>query len=409
MRDDQIKRKRAPYDAAEKARRERIEDLRDEYEIVDRIEEEYTSRQRRRRRHIAGIIGVIALLLTGVLLMLILQTYDAVQVLDSHALSDAGSNGYTAFAGGILKYNRDGVSLMDAEGEDKWNQATQLQQPVIATSQQYAASADVTGTAVYIFDEKGLVKQLQTGKPIERVFVGNDGTAALIQENGSTPVVSCYDRKGALLLKHQASLSESGYPISAALSDDGKVLVLSYLKASGKGVSGKIAFFDIKEHKQDNTIYTEDLDGEAAGEVFFMDNMAVAVCETQCLIYEGADSPKKKKTIELEGEIEKVFHDQRYFGFVLRLPNGERSLTVYSRTGAKKLDKTITGVYERAVLSDNQVILFGGQECCIYTLRGIHRFDGQMLDGMLYVMPVRGLNRYAVVTNEGIEKVYLTR
>ncbi len=390
-------------------RRDQIEDLRDEYEIADQIEEEYSRGERRHKRRVIGIVIVIAVLLAIVFLVLMLQTYDSVQVLESKSLSDAGSNGYTSFAGQILKYNRDGVSLMNTDGEDQWNQAAQMQQPVAAVSEKYAVVADVTGTNLYLFDEDGLASQMQTGKPIERVTVGNDGTIAVIQENGSTPVVSCYDKEGALVLKHQASLSESGYPISAAVSDDGSVLALSYLKAGSKGVSGRIAFYSIKTKEQDNTLYSEELENEAAGEVFYMDNKAVVIGEKQCFIYDGIKPSKKKKTIELAGEIEKVFHSQRYFGFVLRSSGGERALTVYSRAGGEKLNKTITGVYERAVFNDKQVILYTGQECCIYTLRGINKFDGQMRDGMMYIVPLRGINRYAVVTNEGIDKVYLTK
>ena len=391
------------------ARREHIEELRDEYEIVDRIDEEYERAEKKRRNRIIRVICIIAVLLAVVLLILLLQTYDAVQVLRSQTISDAGSNGYAAFGDNILKYNRDGASLMDTDGEDKWNQAMQMQQPVAAVSDHYAVVADVTGTAVYLFDEKGLVSQVQTGKPVERAFVGDDGTIAVIQENGSTPVVSCYDREGAPLLKHQAALNESGYPISAALSEEGDTLLLSYLQAGEKGVSGKVAFYDLTTQDKDNTLFSEDVEGEACGEVFFMDDKAVAVGESQFIIYGTGKKPKQEKTVELEGEIEKVFRSESCFGFVLRLPDGERKVTVYTKSGGTKLEKTITGIYDRVTLTDKQVILYSGQECCIYTLHGIHRFDGQMPDGTLFVMPLNGINRYAVITNDGINTVYLTR
>ena len=243
----------------------------------------------------------------------------------------------------------------------------------------------------------------------ERAAVGKDGTTALIQENGSTPVVSCYDPDGALVLKHQASLSGSGYPISAAVSDDGEVLALSYLKPGGSGASGKIAFFDIKEKKKDNLLCEEKLGRQAAGEVFFTDESAVVIAEKQCILYEVGKTPEKKKTIRIQGEIEKVFHDREYFGFTVRSESGDRKLLIYSGSGAKKLEKQIQGSYDKVVFSDKRVILYSGQECCIYTLRGIHRFDGQLRDGTLFVMPLGGINRYAVITNDGIDTVFLKR
>ena len=298
--------------------------------------------------------------------------------------------------------------LMGTDGEDKWNQATQFQQPAAVTSDTYAVVADIKGTDMYLFDEKGLVKQLTTTKPIEKVTVGHDGTVAVIQENGSTPVVSCYNKDGKILLKHQASLSESGYPISAAVSEDGDVLALSYLRAGSTGASGRISFFAIKTQEKDNTLFSEDLKSQIAGEVFFIDKTAVVVGEKECFLYQGFESPKKK-TIDIDGEIEKVFRDGRYFGFVLRMSSGEKSLRVYNRSGSEKLNKTVTGNYDKVLMLDKQVLLFSGQECCIYTLRGTHRFDGQMRDGVLFVMPVGGINRYAVITYDGIDTVYLTK
>ena len=126
--------------------------------------------------------------------------------------------------------------------------------------------------------------------------------------------------------------------------------------------------------------------------MFFIDKTVVVVGEKECFLYQGFESPKKK-TIDIDGEIEKVFRDGRYFGFVLRMSNGEKSLRNY----------------DKVLMMNKQVLLFSGQECCIYTLRGIHRFDGQMRDGVLFVMPVGGINRYAVITYDGIDTVYLTK
>ena len=166
--------------------------------------------------------------------------------------------------------------------------------------------------------------------------------------------------------------------------------------------------FAIKSQEKDNTLFTEDLKSQIAGEVFFIDKTVVVVGEKECFLYQGFESPKKK-TIDIDGEIEKVFRDGRYFGFVLRMSNGEKSLRVYSRSGSEKLNKTVTGNYDKVLMMNKQVLLFSGQECCIYTLRGIHRFDGQMRDGVLFVMPVGGINRYAVITYDGIDTVYLTK
>ena len=372
--------------------------------------ERHSSQPRRRRKsHKRLIIGVIALLLAAVFVIMLLQTYDTVRVAQTNDLADAAGNGYIPFAGNILKYNRDGISLMNANGEDKWNQAAQMQTPASAVSGDYAAVADVGGTDVFIFDKNGIIGHAETSRPIEKVSMSTGGVAAVIQENGSSPVVSCFSSQGSLILEHQASLSESGYPISAALSDDGDVLMVSYLKPSGDGVGGRVVCYDVKTEKKDKELFSNKIKGEIAGEVFYLDNVPVIVAESTCTIFEGVTKPEKKKTIRFSGEIEKVFHDDRYMGFVTRSSSGGHRLQIYARNGSKKLDKTVAGNYDHIVFADNQVIMYSGQNGCMFTLRGIRRFEGQFQDRVYFVMPVRGINRYAVVTNDGISTVYLTK
>ncbi len=396
-------------DLRQKMRQESIEDLQDEYEILDRIDEDYERKLSHRRRRIVITVAIIALLLAAVLIVMIFQTYDSVQVLRNHDLSDAGNNGYESFAGDILKYNCDGVSLMNANGEDKWNQAVQIQQPAAVVNGDYAVVADVTGTDVYIFDEKGLCGQASCSKPIEKASVSAGGIATVIQENGATPVVSCFNDAGELLLEHQASLNETGYPIATAVSDDGEVLAVSYMKISQQGVGGQVIYYDLKTKDKDKKLFTKETDQEAVGEIWFMGDTSVVIGETGCLVYKGIKKPELKKELSFEGEIEKVFHDDRYFGFVTREQSGSRKLTVCGRSGSVKLEKTMPGSFEKVSFTDNQIILYSGQTCSIYTLKGIHRFDGQLQDHALFMAPLKGLNRYAVVTNDGITTVHLTK
>ena len=121
----------------------------------------------------------------------------------------------------------------------------------------------------------------------------------MIQENGATPVVACFDKEGKLLLENQTALTETGYPLSATVSDDGAVLAVSYMKVSGKGVGGQVIYYDLKTKDRDKVLFKKTFENEAAGEVFFMDDFSVVIAEKQCLVYKGLKEPKEKKTITL--------------------------------------------------------------------------------------------------------------
>lgn len=367
------------------------------------------AKRRRHNRRVLITVAVILALLAAVIMIFFFRTYDSVQVLKKHGLNDAGSNRYESFAGGILRYNSDGVSLMNASGEDKWNQAVQMQQPVAAVNGGYAAVADVNGTAVCIFDKKGLTGEASCARPVERVSVSGDGVVTVIQENGETPVVSCYDKDGKLLLEHQAALTESGYPLAAAVSDDGEVMAVSYLQVTQQGADGRVIYYDIKTKNKDKVLYSKKFDDEAIGEIFFIGDTSVVIGEKQCRVYKGYRRPEEQKRIKVSGQIEKIFRDGRYFGWITRAESGKCKLSVYTGSGDKKLDKQIQGSFEKVSFSDKQILLWSGREGQIYTLRGVHRFDGQLQDEALHIKPLKGLNRYAVVTNDGISTVRLTR
>ena len=362
-----------------------------------------------RRQRILITIAIIVVLFAVVLALMLFQTYDSVQVLSSHALPDAAGNGYEAFAGDILKYNTDGVSLMGSNGEEEWNQPVQMQRPTAAVNGDYVVVADVTGTYACIFDEKGMTGQAECSKPIEKAAVSAAGTVTVIQENGATPVVSCFNKEGKLLLELQTALAETGYPLSAAVSDDGEVMAVSYMQVSRKGVGGQVIYYDLKAKDKDKVLFKKTFENEAAGEVFFMDDFSVVIAETQCLVYKGLKEPEEKRKINCRGQIEKIFRDERYFGLLISGESGDSRLRIFGRNGSEKTDKPVQGSFEKVEFADKQVMLYSGQACCIYTLRGIRRFEGQLEDSALFMTPLRGINRYAVVTNDGIDTVRLTK
>ena len=61
----------------------------------------------------------------GVYLLVNLQTYGNVRVTDSYPGGKAANNSYREFAGGVLKYSRDGISYLDQKGEEQWNHSYQ--------------------------------------------------------------------------------------------------------------------------------------------------------------------------------------------------------------------------------------------------------------------------------------------
>ena len=57
-------------------------------------------------------------------------------------MGNASDNSYREFAGGVLKYSRDGIAYLDSSGQEQWNQPYQIKNPSLDVNSQSAAVAD---------------------------------------------------------------------------------------------------------------------------------------------------------------------------------------------------------------------------------------------------------------------------
>ena len=137
---------------------------------------EEAKRQKRKRWKKTGIIaGSILAVSIGIYLLINLQTYTSVRTVDTYPVSGAASNEYKQFADGVLKYSRDGISYLDQKGSEVWNQAYQIQNPVVDVNETSGAVADKGGNAILVFNEEGLRGEIETDLPIERISVSEQG------------------------------------------------------------------------------------------------------------------------------------------------------------------------------------------------------------------------------------------
>ena len=128
-----------------------------------------------------------------------------------------------------MRYNHDGVVFLNKKNEEKWIQPTQLQTPVIVVKDDVFAVADSGGNSILVFTKNGLKGEIQTTLPIERIAESNQGIVSAILKDETSQKIISYDAAGNILVEQQITIGNTGYPIALDLSDDGKVLAVSYL------------------------------------------------------------------------------------------------------------------------------------------------------------------------------------
>lgn len=365
-------------------------------------------------RRILVPLVLIFLAVCGTWLLLDNQTYSRARTASEYPGDRTDSSSYAQFADGIVRYNRDGVVFLNRKNEEQWIQSAQIQNPIISVRDKAFAVADNGGNTILVFTEEGLKGEIETTLPIEKIAVSDQGIVTAILRNESSPMIISYDAVGNILVEQQVTMSTTGYPAAIEMSDDGNMLAAAYLYIFGGSLKSKVIYYNFGEtgqQKQDNIVTSDDYDNTVMTEIFFMGNdRSVVVGDDRFVIYRGRDIPEKEKEIELDQEIQSVFHSDRYIGFILL--NQEKSgyeLRLYNKLGEQVISRDISGTYSNVKIDGDEVIMYDGTRCCIITAAGIKKFEGDISVDALEIFKAPGINRYYVMSVDELRVIYLTK
>lgn len=376
---------------------------------------EEAKRQKRKRWKKTGIIaGSILAVSIGIYLLINLQTYTSVRTVDTYPVSGAASNEYKQFADGVLKYSRDGISYLDQKGSEVWNQAYQIQNPVVDVNETSGAVADKGGNAILVFNEEGLRGEIETDLPIERISVSEQGIVSVILIDEGSSQILCYDAAGNILVEHKTSVNGTGYPMDAALSPDGEILQVLYLYTQDGTITSRVAYYNFGqegESETDHQVTEQEYKDVVMADGFFMNqSVSAAVGDNMLTIFRGKSVPEEEVKVEIDKEIKSVFHSQKYIGMILKNEGKEGyELRLYNDRGQMAMSEDFSGDYSNVKICGSQVIMYDGKNCSIFTRGGIQKFEGEMNSNILEIFPVAGVNKYIVMNENGMEVVRLVK
>ena len=115
------------------------------------------------------------------------------------------------------------------------------------------AVADNGGNNILVFSEDGLKGEIETTMPIEKIALSDQGIVSAILKNESSPKIMSYDATGNILVEQQITMSSLGYPAALDLSDDGKMLAVSYLYTEGTSLKSRVIYYNFGEEGQEKT------------------------------------------------------------------------------------------------------------------------------------------------------------
>lgn len=360
------------------------------------------------------IIIAATVLVLGIALFLFvnLRTYTTTNVMGTYSIAGAADSSYKEFSDGVLKYSRDGISYLNMDGEEQWNLPYQIKTPFVKTNNVSAAVADKGGNNIMIFQEDGLKGEIKTTLPIEKMSVSEQGIVCAILKNESAPRIVCYDIAGNILVEHKVSLSGMGYPMDVAISADGETLQVSYLYTYEGKLLSKVAYYHFGENgesAQDYQVAYKEFENTVIASGFYMDkNTSVVVGDNCMTIFKGNEQVNEVATIVFDKAIQSIGHSDKYIALVLE-NSGETGyeLRMYNKSGKMVMSETFSGSYQNIKISGHQVIMYDGKECNIFLKNGIQKFDGEMNNSVMEIIPVAGVNKYIVMNANGMETIRL--
>lgn len=342
---------------------------------------------------------------------------DYYKYLEETKAEETSGVSYELFGSGFVKYSSNGIEYQKKYGSAEWNYAISFSRPFVVKTNKYLLLGDRGGNKAILFNGAGKVHEYTMKYPIVQMDVAQNGNIEAILEGNTCNYVQIYTMKGNLIAETRATLSETGYPLSAALSPDGTLLAISYYNIDNLNGKSKIVFYDFKQQIQVDTIPlkgTFEYEDCLIPRLQFLDNEhLVAHGDGSSYYFDISDTPKESKKVDFAETVESIFSGDNYFGYVCDNEDPEEKgryhLLLYSKTGRKRMETVLNMNYQDIYMIGNEIIATKDNECTIISDSGSILFQGTLAGSRIEkVLPCEGWHTYRVVFSNKIAKMKIS-
>ena len=367
------------------------------------------------RRRISGrgkkAITVVAVIAAVCLVFLYVEkrSYHSYKVLNTSEQEDVVSTQYVEMDGDILRYSPDGVSVVDSSMNTVWNETYTMQNPIADVNGSRAVIADSEGTSLYICDKKGVTGTVTTSYSIVKVRVAANGMVAAILDNDENTWINFYNSDGSLVAENLTKIDDPGYPMDAAVSDNG-VMMVTFQYVDGSKTTSYVAFYnygDVGQNEDDRIVSGYTYENVVIPQVeCISESQYIALRDDGFSTYQGNQIPKEVKTINVKQEIVSTFFDDQRIGLVFKnnIKDSEYTMEVYSMNGQLKFRKNFNVAYSTIKMSDGNIIMYNSSQICVMNSRGVQKYMGSV-DGTIRDFFKIGWNKYLMVMDNGVSTI----
>ena len=293
---------------------------------------------------------------------------------------------YEYVNGSILRYSIDGASLLRKDLEAAWTIGFSMMDPRLDLCGTHILIYDRLGTQAVILDMKGQVSSFSALGPILTARISARDTVAMLVQDGDKVDFIYYSGTGEQIASGESSMSDPGYPLALAVSDDGTDVAISYLSAAEGSISSIVRFYNFgtKGKGQVNNMTGEDaFEGVIAPDIDYLNgNECVVFRDNGFTVYKGQNGTAYR-SVDFDHEIVSVFHDGSHMGFVFDSEDKEHrfDMQIYTTSGNLVSSCCVDQTYRRVHVCGDWVIFSSNAEFSLYSMKGYCKYSGTLQGG----------------------------
>ena len=375
----------------------------------------HRSRWMRRLKQVRPLLVIVVVVLVVLLAKMVMdrRTSSSYSVLSSSEREASTQTIYLGFAGAILHYSSDGAALVSSDGTQIWNETFVMDTPVAAVNGDAVVVYDQKGTSMYVFNGKGLLGTVTTELPILKARVSSQGMIAAILEDKETTWINFYSPDGQTIATGKTRIDSPGYPVDLDVSDNGELLVVSYVYVDGNTPTSYVAFYNFGttgQNQMDNMVSGYTYPDILVPQVRFLsDDTAVAVRDDGITLYKGAQIPAESFSTDAASEIVSCFVTEASVGLVTANTEEESEdpyrLQLYDLKGKMIADKSFQAEYTTIRADGKRILMYNDKQLSIFDLSGHEKFHGVIEEGTIQDVCTISKDRFLVVMNESIATI----
>lgn len=336
-------------------------------------------------------------------------TFSSISVEKSYERINLNTTSYIDNRGTIIAYSKDGMSCINGKGESIWSMTYDMQNPIVRRSETYVGVCDYNGHIIKVTDMQGNVSDVDTKLPIRDFVICKEGRIGVIIDDSTNSWINLYDVNGTKYSEIKATMSQTGYPMSIAVSDE--VLAVSYMYVDSESMESRVAFYNfggVGENVPDKIVSNYGYSDVLVPTIEYLDKESIfAVADDRVLFYSGEKQPKSVKDNLLSEKVVGIYNGQTSVGLVFYDASGEKKyrIDVYNKSGDIEYTYRFNMDFKDIVVKDEQILIYNESECIIVNNDGKEKFQGEFEEPVKFIGTTDSSKKYLFITENALEMV----